>query len=178
MGFTDNNRAGFAAFEEVANAPTFDEEPSQGFGWDDEIEESSGSKFEPVPDGDYWFTVTGFERGWYEARPGSKLASCNQAELQFTIDWQNDAGEWRKNKIAYKLKLSRKLQWLIYEFFESIGLRKKGDGTTKMPWNDVIGKTGICEVSHHVSDRGGIFNDINKCYPPEEAPRVVKNTRP
>ena len=39
MGFTDNNRAGFAAFEEVANAPAFDEETSQGFGWDDEIEE-------------------------------------------------------------------------------------------------------------------------------------------
>lgn len=177
MGFTDNNRAGYAAFEEVANAPAFDE-PSQGFGWDDEIEESSSAKFEPVPDGDFWFTVTGFERGWYEAKPGSKLTSCNQAEIQFTIDWQNEEGEWRKNKVVYKLKLSRKLQWLIYEFFESIGLRKKGDGTTKMPWNDIIGKVGICEVGHHVSDRGGIFNDINKCYPPEEAPTVVKNKRP
>lgn len=178
MGFTDNNRAGFAAFEEVANVPAFDEGPSQGFGWDDEIEESTSGKFEPVPDGDYWFTVTGFERGWYEARPGSKLASCNQAEIEFTIEWINDAGEQRRNKIIYKLKLSRRLQWLIYEFFESTGLRKKGDGTTKMPWNEIIGKTGICEVSHHVSDRGGVFNDINKCYPPEDAPRIVLNKRP
>lgn len=178
MGFTDNNRAGFAAFEEVANAPAFDEGPSQGFGWDDEIEESTGGKFEPVPDGDYWFTVTGFERGWYEARPGSKFASCNQAEIEFTIEWINDAGEQRRNKIVYKLKLSRKLQWIIYEFFESTGLRKKGDGTTKMPWNEIIGKTGICEVSHHVSDRGGVFNDINKCYPPEDAPRTILNKRP
>ena len=175
MGFTDNNRTAYAGFEPVENAPAFDEQ-SQGFGWDDAIEEST-SQFEPVPDGDYQFTVTGFERGWYEARPGSKLASCNQAEIEFTIEWQNESGEWRKNKIIYKLKLSRKLQWLIYEFFESIGLRKKGDGTTTMPWNDIVGKIGVCEVGHHVSDRGGVFNDINKCYPPEDVPTLIKNKR-
>lgn len=178
MGFTDNNKTGYAGFEPANNAPAFDEEVSQGFGWDDEVEESTGKGFKPVPDGDYWFTVTGFERGWYEAKPGSKLASCNQAEIQFTIDWQDEDGEWRKNNIIYKLKLSRKLQWLIYEFFESVGLRKKGDGTTSMPWNDIIGKSGVCEIGHHEGNRGGIFNDINKCYPPEDAPTVTRNPRP
>ena len=178
MGFTDNRNNAFDAFTEYVGDVTFEDGPSQGFGWDDAVEESSGTQFEPVPDGDYWFTVTGFERGWYEARPGSKLASCNQAEIQFTIKWKNDSGQMRANKIVYKLKLSRKLQWLIYEFFESIGLRKKGDGTTTMPWNNIVGRTGVCSVGHHTSDRGGVFNDINKCYPPEEVPYMLNNERP
>lgn len=177
MGFTDNNKTGYAGFEPVDNAPAFNE-PSQGFGWDDAVEESVSTGFEPVPDGDYWFTVTGFERGWYEAKPGSKIDSCNQAELEFTIQWVDESGETRRNKVVYKLKLSRKLQWLIYEFFESIGLRKKGDGTVTMPWNDVVGKVGICEIGHHVSSKGNIFNDVNGCYPPESAPAVTKNQRP
>ena len=34
------------------------------FGWDDEIE--NDSEFQILPDGDYNFTVTGFERGRHQ----------------------------------------------------------------------------------------------------------------
>ena len=98
---------------------------NQGFGWDDEIEESS---FEVLPDGDYRFEVTGFERGWWEPqRSDSKIPACNQAEIEMTINWVNKDGQTRTNKLTYKLKLVRNLQFLIYQFFEAVGLRKKGD---------------------------------------------------
>lgn len=145
---------------------------SQGFGWDDEVEESM---FELIPDGDYRFEVTGFERSWYEAKAGSKIASCNQADIEFTIKWTNESGDLKTNKLTHKLKLSRTLQFLIYQFFESIGLRKKGDGTTKMPWDQIVGKTGICEIGHHEDSKGTEYNDIVRCYPPESAPTVISN---
>ena len=41
--------------------------------WDDEIDE--GQEFKIVPDGDYEFEVSNFERGYYEAKAGSKISS-------------------------------------------------------------------------------------------------------
>ena len=149
------------------------EEKSMSFGWDDEVEESD---FEIMPDGDYVFTVTQFERAWYEAKPEAKISSCHQANIELTISWRNDQGMDRTSKIVYKLKLSRTLQFMIYQFFESIGLRKKGDGTTKMPWDQIIGKTGICQVGHHEDNKGNTYNDIIKCYPVDIAPGVTRNS--
>lgn len=145
---------------------------NMSFGWDDEVEES---EYEVMPDGDYAFTVTQFERAWYEAKPDSKIASCHQANIELTINWKNDKGMDRTSKLTHKLKLSRSLQFMIYQFFESIGLRKKGDGSTKMPWDSIIGKTGICQIGHHDDSKGNTYNDIVKCYPAELAPKVTKN---
>lgn len=146
---------------------------NQGFGWDDEVEESA---FEVMPDGDYKFEITGFERGWWEPqRSDSKIPACNQAEIEMTIRWTNKDGQTRTNKLTYKLKLVRNLQFLIYQLFESVGLRKKGDGTTKMPWNQLIGTVGICQIGHHESSQGNVFNDVIKCYTPDSVPTVISN---
>lgn len=146
----------------------------QGFGWDDEVEEATG-EFKLLPEGDYKFTVTKFDRGWYEAGPGAKIASCNQADLEFSITWKDEDGEVRTNTVRNYMKLSRKLQWVIYEFFESIGLRKKGDGSTKMPWDKVMGATGICQIGTR-EHNNRTYNQVTKCYPVEDAPKVYQNS--
>lgn len=145
----------------------------KALGWDDEIEESS---FEVIPDGDYKFEVTGFERGWWEPqRSDSKIPKCNQAEIEMTIRWTNESGRARTNKVIYKLKLVDILQFAIYQFFESVGLRKKGDGTAKMPWDSIIGTVGVCQIGHHESSQGKVFNDVVKCYTPDSTPTVIAN---
>ena len=146
---------------------------SQGFGWDDEVEES---EFELLPDGDYKFKVTGFERAWFNG--SAKIAPCNQANVELTIEWVNDKGMQRTSKLVHRMKLTKSLGFIIYAFFESIGLRKKGDGTTKMPWDQIIDKTGVCMIGHHDDDKGNSYNDIVKCYPAESAPTVTKNVPP
>ena len=51
--------------------------------WDSAIE-SDGSQFIVLPEGDYDFIVTGFERGRY---PGSaKIPACNKASLTLTVE--------------------------------------------------------------------------------------------
>lgn len=155
-------------------------EENMVIGWDDEIEE--GSSFELMPDGDYWFEVTGFEREWWEpADPvNSKIKACNQANIELTITWKNAAGETKTNKVQYKLKVTETLTFLIFRFFECVGLRQKGDKSKlKLSlFNQVEGKTGICEIGHREGSKGGKFNEVRYCYPPEEAPRVTKNENP
>ena len=135
--------------------------------WDDEIDE--GQEFKIVPDGDYEFEVSNFERGYYEAKAGSKIPSCDQAEYELSIEWKDEDGEIRTNKLTLRLKLTKKLQWLIYEFFESIGLIEKGSGP-----KEAVGCKGICRVGHHDAN-GKSFNDVVKCYPVSDAPKVVAN---
>ena len=143
------------------------------FGWDDEVPES---EIEVLPDGDYAFTVTKFERAWFEPKnPDSKIGSCDQANIEFTINWVNKDGVQKTSKLVYRLKLWKTLAFQIYQFFESIGLRKKGDGTARMPWDQVVGKTGICMIGHHTDSKGNDYNDILKCYVPDSAPTVTKN---
>lgn len=148
-------------------------------GWEDEVENSS--QFELIPDGDYWFEVTGFEREWWEpVNPEtSRIKACNQANIELTITWKNAEGKDKVNKVQYKLKITETLTWLIFQFFESVGLRKKGDGSKlKLSlFNQVIGKTGVCEIGHREGTRGGTFNEVKQCYAPEDAPTVTKNSK-
>ena len=51
--------------------------------WDDSIE-SDGMQYQILPEGEYNFTVTGFERSRF---PGSaKVPSCPKAVLTLTVD--------------------------------------------------------------------------------------------
>lgn len=146
---------------------------NQAFSWDDEVNEST---FELLPDGDYVFTVSQWEKAYWEPKsPDSKIGACQQANIEFEIKWTNAQGIEKTNKLTHRLKLWRSLDWMIYQFFESIGLRKKGDGSQKVPWNQIVGKSGVCMIGHHTDNKGNDYNDIVKCYPPESAPTVTKN---
>ena len=149
-------------------------------GWEDEIEESSS--FELIPDGDYWFEVTNFEREWWEPNDpeNSRIKACNQANIELTIIWKNDQGQVKTSKIQYRLKVTESLTFLIFRFFECVGLRKKGDGTKlKLAlFNQVVGRTGVCAIGKREGSKGGTFNDVKYCYPPEEAPKITKNENP
>jgi hypothetical protein len=144
------------------------------FGWDDEVDISDS--FELIPDGDYYFEVVGMERGYYEPqRADSKIPACNEARLSLRIRWWEDDGTEHVSTVKYSLKLCHKLAFMIDRFFQSVGLLPKGDKKTRFPWGKVIGTTGICQIGHHETSQGNIFNDVVKCYPLEDAPRAVKN---
>lgn len=62
-------------------------ESEREYGWDDEIQ-NDGPEYVVLPDGDYNFKVTGFERGRYEG--GEKIPACNMAII--TLEIENDKG--------------------------------------------------------------------------------------
>lgn len=102
-------------------------------GWDDAIE-NDGQQYVLLPEGEYNFIVTGFERGRY---PGSaKIPACNKAELTLAVDVPEGRATIKTDIILY-----RSLEWRISSFFRCIGQKKHGERLV-MDWNKVLGAQG------------------------------------
>lgn len=133
-------------------------------GWDDEIEKD-GSNFVLLPDGDYNFTVTKFERGRFAG--SDKMPPCNQAKLELTVH----SPEHGDVVIFHNLFLHTKTEGLLSNFFAGIGQKKKGE-KLRMNWNAVIGSRGKCNIKINKYLSKGeerANNQVQKFYPYEEA---------
>ena len=120
--------------------------------WDDVIQDD-GQEFVVLPEGDYTFTVTSFERGRF---PGSaKIPACNKASLTIAID--NDQG----NATArFDLILYRTLEWKIASFFRCIGQKKHGEKVV-MDWNKVVGARGKAHIKPRAYTKDGEERQVN-----------------
>lgn len=101
--------------------------------WNDTIE-SDGQEFILLPEGDYNFIVTNFERGRFPG--GQKVPPCNKATI--TVQVSTDDGI---ATIKFDLLLYRSLEWRISAFFRCIGQKKHGEKLV-MNWNRVVGSFG------------------------------------
>lgn len=122
-------------------------------GWDDEVEDNSQQL---IPEGEYNFTVTSFERGRFNG--SDKMPSCPQASLKLLIDTPDG-----QMPLHCNLLLHTNLQWKLYQFFTSIGL-KSHDGKITMNWGAVPGASGKCKITvrqYKKKDGGtGESNDV------------------
>lgn len=145
------------------------------FDWEDEIQHDS-SGWVLLPEGDYGFKVTGFERAHHG---GSKnLPPCKKAVLTIEIDAPEGTAEIRHN-----LFLHSKCEGMLCQFFTAIGQRKHGE-PLRMNWPAVVGATGRCKVGIRswTGDDGKErqSNEIKRfhepgvtTYEPVEAPRFT-----
>jgi len=109
---------------------------NQEIGWGDTIEHDS--EFVIVPEGDYSFTVTKFERARHNG--SDKLPPCNKAVLTLEVsDGVNST------LITHNLFLHRKTEGMLCAFFTAIGQRKHGEKLIPK-WDQVVGATGTCKV--------------------------------
>ena len=127
---------------------------NQVLDWDGVLE-NDGSEFPLLPEGDYPFEVTGFERGSF---PGSeKMCACNKATLTLKIDSEQGTAN-----IFDDLILHKRMEWKLSQFFRAIGQKKKGERVT-MNWNAVIGSRGRAHiVVNKYTDRNGQERENNK----------------
>lgn len=132
-------------------------------GWNDYIE-NDGPEFILLPEGDYNFTVTRFERERYNG--GKKLPACNKAVLYLKIF----APEGEVT-IKHNLFLHSKCEGLLCAFFICIGQRKHGEKLA-MNWNAVVGAKGKAKIGIRkwTNDKGEEFssNDVKRFYEPED----------
>ena len=101
--------------------------------WNDSIE-NDGQEFVLLPEGDYNFVVTNFERGRFPGGP--KVPACNKASITVQVSAAEGV-----STVKFDLLLYRSLEWRISAFFRSIGQKKHGEKLT-MDWNKVIGSKG------------------------------------
>ena len=83
-------------------------------GWTDEIEDD-GSGNILLPEGDYNFEVTNFERGRFPGGP--KLTPCNKAMITVRVDTEEGSAF-----VKFDLLLHRSVEWKLSAFFRCIGL--------------------------------------------------------
>lgn len=83
----------------------YEEINERAFGWDDEIK-NDGPDFVLLPEGDYLFTVTGFERARYEG--GAKLPPCSMAKLTIRVH----GGDKGETSVTHRLYLHSRCEGL------------------------------------------------------------------
>lgn len=121
--------------------------------WDDVLE-NDGQEFIILPEGDYNFTITNFERGRF---PGSaKMQPSNKAML--TLQVTTDKG------IAFihtDLILNRLVEFRVASFFRCIGIKKQGE-RLNMDWDHIVGKQGRAHFKPRTyTDRDGKERQAN-----------------
>lgn len=114
--------------------------------WDSAIEED-GQGYVLLDEGDYEFTVTGFERGQHNG--SAKIPACPKAILTLSVETASGVAEIKENLILYKT-----MEWKLSSFFRSIGLKKHGERLV-MDWNKVLGASGKA----HIIQRAYTGND-------------------
>lgn len=132
-------------------------------GWEGVIE-NDGPEFVTLPDGDYDFTVTAFERARHNG--SDKLPPCNKAILTIRLDGQAGSSTVKHNMFLHTIT-----EGMLCAFFTAIGQRKRGE-KLEMNWNKVVGGKGRCKVTvrEWKSEKGNILtsNEIKKFYEPDE----------
>ena len=120
--------------------------------WDDTIE-NDGQELVVLPEGNYTFTVTHFERGRFPGSP--KIPPCNKATLTVTIDNDQGVAMARVDLILY-----RTLEWKIAAFFRCIGQKKLGEKVV-MDWSKVIGARGRAHFKPRTYIKNGEERQVN-----------------
>ena len=149
----------------------YDSTPRE-FGWDDEIQRDES--FQVLPEGDYRFTVTRFERARHSG--SEKIPACNKAVLTLSVSGPEASGE-----VQTSLFLHSKFEWKLCQFFTAIGQRRPGEAM-RMNWGAVPGASGMCRVGvrkwtgNDGKEREG--NEINEFYDPEAAPAAAGQPQP
>lgn len=132
------------------------------YGWDDEIE-NDGQDYFLLPEGEYPFTVTKFERS--RSKGSDKMPPCNMAVLTLQVNEQTYTTEY--------LLLNTKMEWKLSQFFVSLGLKKHGE-RVRMNWAKVLGASGMCrlKVEEFTGDDGRVrhSNKVDAFLDPEKVP--------
>lgn len=135
-------------------------EEGRELGWDDTITKDS-SEFDPIPEGDYDFTIERYDRARSQGK--GKLPPCNMAIVYFRIMDRDREVVIRENFI-----LHTSLEWKLSELFRGIGAKKEGE-EVRMNWSLLPGATGRAQVSLDPdrNDPSKKYNHIKKIYPKE-----------
>lgn len=133
--------------------------------WDSVIS-NDAPEFVTLPEGDYEFEVTNWERGEH---PGSaKLPQCPKAIIHIKVEGDDGVSTFKHN-----LFLHKKTEGMLCQFFNAIGQRQRGQ-SLNMDWNKVTGSTGKARIGVRKWEHNGAeytANEIKKFYDAPEAPK-------
>lgn len=123
------------------------------FSWDDSFMCEEGGAYILLPEGEYDFTVTSFDRSYFNGSEKSK--ACPMAKITLTVDTPEG-----KATIKDSLFLKMSAKWRMDAFFRSIGFAKANENYTPN-WNNVIGAKGRARIKpHKYNDKD--YNNVDR----------------
>lgn len=144
-------------------------QPDRVLSWDDTIQKDS--EFVLLPEGVYYFTVSGLERAQYTPGPNSKIPACPQAKITIKIPSAQGKATVRHNLFLYSSN-----EGLLSAFFGAIGLKQK-NAPLQMDFNNIMGKSGYCRIKMRTYN-GDQYNEVKAMlYPDEVNPAQVLNAQ-
>lgn len=149
-GFTLDSEGGKLNMSEQINGGVGTPE---AFSWNDSITGEQVAAKKLLTEGVYEFTVIDVKKGEYFG--SEKLPRCLKAEVHLSV------GEGESNcKLRTNLYLHKTQEWKLSSFFESVGLKQKGQRFT-MDWEAAIGKRGSAKVVIKTINNGGSPTEYN-----------------
>lgn len=123
--------------------------------WDEELS-NDGGNYILLEEGDYNFTVKGFERGRFPG--GQKIPECKKVMLTLSVDTSDGTAT-----IKHDLILWSTLRFNICNFCICIGQGKREDETIRPNWNDMIGRKGRARFkTRHYTNKNGEDREVNE----------------
>lgn len=126
-----------------------------------------------LPEGDYDFTIVALNETRHQDR-GGKVGSCKQVNPVFRVTNPEDGSPVDIDNFNLYMWNSKGCIGMIAQYYDSIGLHKKGD-PIHFDWakDHHIGKTGKLQIKHEKYTKkdgsDGTSMKIAKLYPKEEA---------
>lgn len=133
------------------------------YSWDSTItntENNASTSFEPLPEGDYEFTVRSVTKKMFNG--SAKMPACPQATVEILV---MDPKTKREIPIFTNLFLVSSQEWKLTQFFKSIGVMGIADKNLKMRW-DIEGEIGNCHIAPREYN-GKLYNDVKKWLEPK-----------
>ena len=139
----------------------YDDEVYDGF--DSVIgEEADEGGYVLLPDGEYPFKVTKFEK---ERFGGSeKMPACWSA----LVTLECDGGELGRSYVTHHLYMVKKQAWKVKQLFVGVGLVAADAKQFTPPWNQLVGAAGVARLGHH-EHNGRTYGDVERILSPAEA---------
>lgn len=126
--------------------------------------EADPKDFELMPDGDYKFTVTMYEKN--RSKGSDKVPPSPMAVVHLRFDLQDGT----QREIKHYIVLNRKCEGMISSFFLATG-QKKHDEPMHIDFDGAVGRSGWCKITHRAGQDGKtMFNSISKFYAYDEQP--------
>lgn len=113
------------------------------FSWGDQLPVTADRTGKLLAEGPASFKVVTFVRGRFAG--SEKMPACPRADLGLEVTDR----EGSTAIVPVGLPLHEKMMWKLVQFAKSTGLidADLGEGEAfTMPWDDVLGSTGVCEV--------------------------------
>lgn len=125
-------------------------------------EADTGGGYVTLTPGIYAFTINNdIEKEEFSG--SAKMPACWKVNVVLDVDGRSQG----KAKVFSNFFMTQKQAWKVKQFFISLGLIKPDTKEFRPPWDQIIGRQGVVEISNREYN-GKTYNDVKAYLAPDD----------